>query len=78
MVIGHTSGHNHQSVFVLPGSVIDCIPGFLVTLIGYCTGVDYSDIGRRGEIDHLVSGLVKLCDQGIGFVLVQAASQSFK
>ncbi len=78
VVIGHTPGYNHQSVLVLPGSVTDGIPRFLVTLVCNSTGIDHCDISRFGIIDHLVTGLVKLGDQGIGFILVQAATQCFK
>jgi len=78
VIIGHAAGHHKQAIWIFPGCIADGISRLLITLIGNRTSIDYSDIGRRGIVHHLVSSLMETGDQCIGFILVQATTQSFK
>ena len=78
VVIGHTAGHHYHALWIFPDCIVDGISRLLITLICYRAGINNSDIGRSSVVHYLVSSLMEAGDQCVGFILVQATTQSFK
>ena len=63
---------------VLPDSLTDQIPGFLVTLVSNCASIYDINIRFGMKFPHFITGLNELGSDGIRFVLVKPAANCFK
>ena len=78
VVVGHAAGYDDDGLFAAADGLVNGLPGLLVALSGYGTGVDDIDVRRLLKGDYVIAAVFELGGEGIGLILVEPTAECFE